>query len=377
MIFKNSTYEEFVNNTAGKKIIQFGASSAWHYYIKLFPDILDGVIANTIFIVDNNIEKQGKDFEIEGRKLPVKAADAIEDVRNTDFVILITVSLAYQESICKQLLDMKLSDRIECYSIPLMTYNTHQADNSCVDGYFQGHTKRVNVPKIHSFWFSGEEKPELYKRCLDSWYRFCPDFEIIEWNTKNYDITKNQYMKEAYEHRKWAFVSDYARLDVIYQYGGIYLDMDVELLASLTMLLNADSFFCRQEDGLLELGSGFGALARDPFIKELLDTYADRRLILDDGTLDMTPQPEWLNSVMGEHGFCKCHDSQIIGKSLVLSNDYITCSAGNGSTENAILGIHWHNGGWMDEKTRGLIRDSFAAKGKLIERYFNRETRAK
>lgn len=363
MRFINAFYDEFIYRKGDKKIIQFGASSAWHYYLKIFPDITTDVLDNTQFIVDNDITKQGTEFKINHRKFVIKNPNALKE--EADYIILITVSLAYQKRICEQLEELGLPDNIECYSLPLMTYSPQKTDNSCIDEYFSSHTKQVNVPKIHSFWFSGEEKPELYKRCLDSWYRFCPDFEIIEWNTKNYDITKNQYMKEAFENRKWAFVSDYARLDVIYKYGGIYLDMDVELLDSLTMLLNADSFFCRQEDGMLELGSGFGAIAGEPLIKDMLDTYADRKLILDDGTLDMTPQPEWLSSVMEEHGFYKCHDSQIIGGSLVLSNDYITCSAGNGSTENAKLGIHWHNGGWLDEKTRGLIRDAFAAKDEL------------
>lgn len=369
VIFVNASYDEFVNRIDEKKIIQFGASSAWHYFFKVFPDISTEVLDKTKFIIDNDLKKQGQLFEINNIKFLVKNLNVLKE--EEEYVILITVSLAYQQDICEQLLEFGLPENLECYSLPLMTYSSQEISNSCVDEYFAVHTKRVNVPKIHSFWFSGEEKPDLYKRCLDSWHTFCPDFEIIEWNTKNYDVTKNQYMREAFENRKWAFVSDYARLDVVYEYGGIYLDMDVELLDSLAKLLNAERFFCRQEDGLLELGSGFGARARDPFIKEMLDTYANRKLILADGSIDMTPQPEWLGDLMEKHGFCKCHDSQIIGNSLVLSNDYIMCSVGNSSTENARLGIHWHNGGWLDEKSRKLIRDSFEAKERVVEKYFN------
>lgn len=371
MRFTNASYNDFIKNKGNRPIIMFGASSAWHYFLKVFPHIIEDVVDNSLCVVDNSVEKQGESFNISGREFIVKNADAMKE-ENGEYIILITVSLAYHESICEQLIHMDLPDSVECYSLPLMTYSMQQSNNDCVDRYFQMNTHPVNVPKIHSFWFSGEEKPELYKRCLDSWYKYCPEFEIIEWNTGNYDVTKNQYMKEAFENRKWAFVSDYARLDVIYQYGGIYLDMDVELVDSLTKLLNAESFFCRQEDGLLELGSGFGAKAGDPFIKDMLDTYTNRKLILDDGRIDMTPQPEWLSNIMEKYGFYKCHDSQIIGNRLVLSNDYITCSTGSGSTDKAKLGIHWHNGGWMNEKDRKLIRDSFAAKDAVIKKYFSK-----
>lgn len=368
MRFENVSYEEFIAQRKNRKIIQFGASSAWHYYLKVFSDISTEVLDKTEFIVDNDEAKQGRQFEINHRKFWVKSIKALREVE--EYIILITVSLAYQRSICEQLASLGLSENIVCYSLPLMTYSVQKADNTCVDEYFAVHKKQVNSPKIHSFWFSGEEKPELYKKCLDSWHQFCPDFEIIEWSSKNYDVTKNQYMREAFENRKWAFVSDYARLDVIYEHGGIYLDMDVELVASPAKLLCADSFFCRQEDGLVELGSGFGALAGDPFVREMLETYTNRKLILDDGSIDMTPQPEWLGHIMEKHGFFRCHDSRIIGNSLVLSNDYIMCIVGSGSMEQAKLGIHWHNGGWMDEVQRKLIRDSFAAKDMVIEKYF-------
>lgn len=368
MKFFNVSYEQFLDRVRDRKIVHFGASSAWRYYLKVFPNISIEVLDSTLYIVDNDVTKQGKEFLIDGKTFSVKAVDSL---KNTDhFVILITVSLAYQKNICKQLMELELGDNVECYSLPLMTYNLQEVDNSCVDEYFKLHTTRVNVPKIHCFWFSGEEKPVLYQKCLDSWRKNCPDFEIIEWDAENYDVTKNQYMKEAFEHRKWAFVSDYARLDVVYQYGGIYMDMDVELLAPITHLLNAESFFCRQEDGMLELGSGFGAQAGDDFIAEMLETYKDRKLILENGEMDKTPQPEWISNVIRKYGFEKCHNSEVICDRLILSNDYITSSTDGDPTQTAKLGVHWHNGSWLDEKDRRLIKEAFEAKDGLMKKYF-------
>ncbi len=370
MEFLNVPYGEFIKRKGKKKIIHFGAASVWNYYMNIFSDIPTEVLDHTAFIVDNDAAKQGQTFEIAGRRFPVKSVDSLMEC--SDFIILVTVSLAYQKAICEQLSGLGLAAGIECYSLPLMLYSFREADNACVEEYFREHVAAANRPVIHTFWFSGEEKPELYKRCMESRRRYCPDFEIMEWNMENYDVTKNGYMKEAIAHRKWAFASDYARLDVIYRYGGIYMDMDVELLAPLTPLLSAESFFCRQEDGCLELGSGFGAKAGDPLIGEMLETYRDRKLFLKDGRMDMTAQPEWLSGVFKRHGIGIGHDSAVSGNRLILSNDYIACASKGSPVQEARLGIHWHNGAWLAEKDRRMMKEAEAAREELTEKYFKR-----
>ena len=368
MKFINCSYEEFICNLGDKKIVLFGATSAWRYFSQLFPDIDRDVLGHTLLVVDNDIEKQGRTFETDSGEFRIAAPVILNELEN--YVILITVSLAYQEEICRQLLALNLQQDIECFSLFLMSYANREADNSAVDKYFADRKVKRIPPKIHSFWFSGEEKPDLYKRCVESWFKYCPTFEIIEWNSDNYDVTKNRYMFEAFEHQKWAFVSDYARLDVLNQEGGIYLDMDVELKVSLEPFLYADSFFCRQEDGLLELGSGFGVQKNDPLIKSMLDAYGDRRLIMPNGEIDMTPQPIFVGSLLRENGFEKNHDSQVIAGRVVLSNDYISCYSGPNASIKAKVGIHWHNGGWLDEKSSNLIKKSNEVRETIIEKYF-------
>ena len=141
---------------------------------------------------------------------------------------------------------------------------------------------------INYCWFGGSEKNNLIKKCIASWKKFCPDYEIIEWNEDNYDVTKNKYMFEAYKAKKWAFVSDYARLDIIYNNGGIYLDTDVELIKPLDKIIeDVDAFFCYQDDKI-NTGLGFGAVKNNQIIKELLNSYQEIHFVKSDGSYDIT-----------------------------------------------------------------------------------------
>lgn len=96
--------------------------------------------------------------------------------------------------------------------------------------------------KIHYCWFGRGDKPKLAKRCIASWKKYCPDYEIIEWNEDNFDINTNEYTKWCYENKNYAFLSDYVRLLVVYRHGGIYFDTDVELIRNPDFLLENQAF---------------------------------------------------------------------------------------------------------------------------------------
>ena len=101
----------------------------------------------------------------------------------------------------------------------------------------------MSIPKkIHYCWFGRNPLPESAKKCIESWKKYCPEYEIIEWNEDNFDLTENRYAREAYEQKKWAFVSDYARLKIVYEQGGIYMDVDVELIKPLDELTELDGY---------------------------------------------------------------------------------------------------------------------------------------
>lgn len=145
------------------------------------------------------------------------------------------------------------------------------------------------IPKIiHYCWFGNNPKPEIIKKCIDSWHKFCPDYQIIEWNESNFDVTISRYVKEAYESKKWAFVSDYVRLFVLYKYGGIYLDTDCEVLKNLDVFLNHDGVIGGYEEDVYISTATMFSEKENKWIKTLLDYYNDKQFVLSDGKYDLT-----------------------------------------------------------------------------------------
>ncbi|GGE24880.1 glycosyltransferase family 32 protein [Streptococcus himalayensis] len=130
------------------------------------------------------------------------------------------------------------------------------------------------IPKtIHYCWFGNHPLPESVQKCILSWKEKCPEYRIVEWNEENYDVHKIPFIAQAYSMGKYAFVSDYARLDIVYQYGGIYLDTDVELLTSLDDLLDKSCFMGMETIGRVATGLGFGAEKGHGFVKKNKEAY--------------------------------------------------------------------------------------------------------
>lgn len=150
-------------------------------------------------------------------------------------------------------------------------------------------TEKNQIPKlIHYCWFGNNEKPELVKKCIESWKKYLPDYEIREWNNEDLKDCRVQYVQEAIKEKKWAFVSDYFRLFALYNYGGVYFDSDNEVLKSFDEFLNLD-FFTGYEcsgGGVLPFTAVVGAKKENKIISDLLDEYDDLSFINQDGTLN-------------------------------------------------------------------------------------------
>ncbi|MBR5125193.1 MAG: glycosyl transferase [Oscillospiraceae bacterium] len=151
----------------------------------------------------------------------------------------------------------------------------------------------MSIPKIiHYCWFGGGEIPERDQKCIASWKKYCPDYEIIQWNEDNYDVTQIPYMKAAYDAKRWGFVPDYIRMDVVHRYGGIYMDTDVELIRPLDELLHYGAYAGVEADSnCINFGLGYGAEPGHPLLRELCDHYKTLEFQNEDGSLNLTPNP--------------------------------------------------------------------------------------
>ena len=148
----------------------------------------------------------------------------------------------------------------------------------------------MGIPKIiHYCWFGRNPLPKLAQKCIESWKKYFPDYEIKEWNEDNYDVNKIPYIKEAYDAKKYAFVSDYARFDILYQYGGIYFDTDVEVVKPFDEILKNGPFMGCERNGTesndskiaVAPGLGIAAMAGMPIYKEILEDYRNSHFCSD------------------------------------------------------------------------------------------------
>lgn len=207
---------------------------------------------------------------------------------------------------------------------------------------------------IHYCWFGGNKKPKLSLKCIESWRRNCPGYEIIEWNEKNFDINKNRYVKDAYKNKKYAFVSDYVRLYALCHQGGIYMDTDVEVLGSLDEFLHHQAFSGFESKGIIPTGimaceKGYG------LFKEFMDHYEDRPFVKEDRTLDMTPNTVIMTNIIKKYGFVPDGSYQIInGFALYPEDVFCPLEMGTGIlklTERSKT-IHYFSASWYSKNMK-------------------------
>lgn len=211
------------------------------------------------------------------------------------------------------------------------------------------------IPKtIHYCWFGGNPLPNEAKKCIDSWKKYCPDYEIIEWNESNFDLNINMYIKEAYEKKKWAFITDYVRLYVLYTYGGIYMDTDVELLKSLDPFLKNQAFSGFESSKLIPTGI-MASIKGFALYKEFLNYYKDKHFVLSNGACDMTTNVEIITNMCKKYGFNFKEEYQNINGWILYPHDYFCPKDYRDGkiylTENTVC-IHHFSGSWKSENKK-------------------------
>lgn len=191
--------------------------------------------------------------------------------------------------------------------------------------------------------------------CIESWKSCCPDYEIVEWNESNYDVNRNLYPRLAYKNEQWAFVSDYARIDLVYRYGGIYLDTDVELLRKPDAL-HRHRLYLGIEQGSRKVNSGlgFGAAAGHPFLKRLLRRYDLLAEKIDAGKAGFCACPAMETDLLGTYGFKERDISQKLADGIyVYASEYFCPKTAAGSmkklTKNT-YSIHHYQASWIRDK---------------------------
>lgn len=223
--------------------------------------------------------------------------------------------------------------------------------------------------KIHYCWFGKGQKPKLAQKCITSWKKYMPDYEIIEWNEDNFDVNTNAYTKMCYEEKKYAFLTDYLRLLIINEYGGIYFDTDVEAVKSFDNLLQNSAFFGFETNEFVNTGEGFGAEPGNEIVKQMIKEYEP----LLDGNHGFIGCPHLNTDAMIKFGLKQNGQKQIFDAGIVFPADYFNPyddpTGILSKTENT-YSIHWYGKSWMDKKT--VIRSKFTKPLHRIQRLFRK-----
>lgn len=216
------------------------------------------------------------------------------------------------------------------------------------------------IPKvIHYCWFGGKELPQSAKRCVESWKKFMPDYEIKRWDESNFDVDAITYTKEAYSVQKYAFVSDYARFWILSEYGGIYFDTDVEVIRSLDDIIAKGSFMGveSQNNNLISVapGLGFAAEPGNEFLKRMIGLYQGIHFLNPDGSpclkniVQITTEELLAKGLRNINGIQECGGFTIYPKDYFCPIDYDT--RGLKITSNTRT-IHHYAESWVPRSVR-------------------------
>lgn len=231
------------------------------------------------------------------------------------------------------------------------------------------------IPKmIHYCWFGGNPKPKLAERCIASWKKYCPDWEIIEWNESNFDVNRNGYTRMCIAQKKYAFLSDYVRLLVVAEQGGIYFDTDVEVIRSIDSLLENDAFYCFETPEYVASGLGFGSVAGGETINAMVREYDG----LLDGSSGVVGCPNLNTAALVKLGLKTDGSLQQVADALILPSEYMNpfnpATGVINKTKNT-LSIHWYSASclspWRRLRTR-ITRPIRRIFGENVFRRFRR-----
>ena len=229
------------------------------------------------------------------------------------------------------------------------------------------------IPKIiHLCWLSGDTYPKLINKCIESWKKILPDYQVMLWDTQRFDIDSCQWVRQAFENQKYAFAADYIRLYALYHYGGIYMDADVEMLKSFDDLLQNKSFLGYETGGDLEPAI-MGAIKGVEWMSKCLVYYENRSFIKDNGVFDTRPLPMVVGEVL--RSYKDFPQSEVVMPTQIINGDLKLYPSYYFSPKNIhtkkvefnknTYSIHHFDGQWVEKGVVYIVKQ-FIHKGLII-----------
>lgn len=348
MILRNKTLEELARSIRENhnKVVVYGAGVIGQVVVPYFVETYDLQEYVECF-VDMDRRKIGQKIRMGEKDYEICGPELLRTGQTDHLLMLITNSRFY--SVLNYLDGIAELDSVEGYIVPIMQISEMNDSEPIV-------VKRVSsaplIPKkIHYCWFSGNPMPEYLQNCIATWREKCPDYEIIQWNETNYDVEKIPYTKQAYERGKYGFVPDVARLDILYEHGGIYIDTDVTLLKNLDELLYQPAFTGVEKWGVINMGGMAGAVPGHPMIGEILEDKKRCRFVENDGNMNMESSGVVETIPFIRHGMkvnntLQCiNDMTVYPSSVFAPYDYMS---GEDRTRNWTVSRHNFYGGWLE-----------------------------
>lgn len=350
---QNIAFENLEKYIKNKKlrIIVYGAGMIGKIVI---PDLIEqsGLLEYLECYVDADIRKQGTYIRIKDKMIKINSPMILESI-SQESILLITNS--NYKTVLSMLDRIPSLNGMDAIIVPIIqaleVKNRKHAEKRMLSVVSEEKIPRI----IHYCWFSKKEMPEYLKKCIETWKEKCPGYQIQRWDEDNYDVHKNPYMKQAYSTQKWGFVPDYARLDILYQYGGFYLDTDVELLQSLDELRGQGAFCGVEKWGNINMGGCSGAIKHHPMIGEMLAYRENIPFIYPDGTMNLETCGVYETAPFIERGMKINNTTQRINGMTVFSSDFFhpyDYMSGETIVTDNTISIHHFNGGWLNEQAR-------------------------
>lgn len=338
--------QELVDVIKDKRIVCWGIGN----YFTAFLDTIEmwERELNFGYLIDNNESLQGGKKKIGGKEVEIISYEKYMHVcQKNDVIVISTVHYS------------AIKEQIELFQkeIPIIAYAKikHESMGTVIN---RRSNSMIIPPIIHYCWFGGGDIPPQDQKYIAGWKKLCPNYKISCWNEDNFDVNQNAYTKYAYEHKKWAFVSDYVRIYALYKYGGIYLDTDVELLKNLDELRYQYAYMGMEMSGGVASGVGMGTVKSNPILKEMLARYESISLDEILQWKNWKVNAAWETEVLKEHGFKANNRYQIIENIAIYPSIFfspVRVGDNNINVTSQTFSIHHYHYSWLSEEERKSI----------------------